>query len=348
MELFLGSGYSWEMALSGVFISSIIFLILSISGIREKIINAIPVALKKGVAIAIGFFIAFIGLKNAGIIVDNPATLVGVGDLSNISTFVAILGLFITASLIVFKVQSAILIGMAITAIIALIFGITSLSSISSFNIPSLAPIFWVAIDTFPEAITSVEFYSVIFTYLFIDFFDTAGTLLTVSSKIGATDEKGNIKIGKGMLVDASSTMIGSVLGTSSVTSYIESLVGVENGGKTGLVSLVVATLFLISILLSPFLGIIHPSVTAPALIIVGAFMIQAFKEIDLNDNVTSISVFLMVMITVFGFSIAKGIAVGFLAHTLFSILLLRYKEISMLTLVLSILFILGFIFKLI
>lgn len=339
----LGMGYSWQAALAGIFCSGILFLLLSFSGVREKIITAIPNSLKIAVGVGIGFFIAFIGLKNAGIVIGNPDTLVAFGNLADPQVLLAIFGLVITLLLMMMKQRFALFIGMIITAVVGLMFGLAEVPTSLISLPPSLAPTFGQLIYGFEE-ILQPSFFLVIFAFLFVDFFDTAGTLMAVASRAGLLTSDGQIKNGgKAMISDALSTTIGAVLGTSSVTSYVESMTGVEQGGRTGLTAATTATLFLVALFFSPILGIFTSAVTAPALIIVGALMAESVKEIDWIDQPTAFSAFFTIIMMVLTASIAEGIAFGFTSYVLLMVFSKRIKEVNPIMLGLFFVFLLNF-----
>lgn len=361
-----GFGYSWQMGLASIFVSGILFLILSFSGIREAIINAIPQDLKYAVGAGIGFFIAFIGFQNAGIVVNNDATLVGLGDLSNAGVLLAIIGLTITVILYVFRIPAAIFFGILITAVIGIIWrGILDsngqLTESLAAVLPSLptkivsaptAPNFGAFIDGFKQMdLGSMDAFlslvMVVFTLLFIDFFDTAGTLVTVGSRCGLINEEGQLEgSSKALLADASATIVGAMVGTSSTTSYIESLAGVEVGGRTGLTAVFTSMFFLIAIFFSPILAVVTSPVTAPALIFVGILMAAQLGKINWNDTTVAVPAFLTIIIMPMAYSIAEGIAVGFLFFPIAMIAGRRGKEVSKIMYILAIVFLIYFIVR--
>ena len=318
----IGMDIPWQTALSGVLASGIIFLIVSITGIREIVIKAIPTNLKFAVSAGIGLFIAFIGLKNAGIVVANESTFVGLGDLTNPTVLLSVFGLIVIAILMVRGSNIAIFIGMVATVIVGMIFGLINFPDKIISMPPSIAPTFGVAIKNIGN-IFNPQMILVIFTFLFMDFFDTAGTMVAVGSKIGLLKNDGSIEGGsKALLADSVATCIGAIFGTTNTTSYVESLSGVAVGAKTGFSSVVVGILFLISLFFSPLLTVITSAVTAPALIIVGSLMCSSLKEIEWDKPEVSISSFLTIILMPLTYSIGEGIACGFLA----SLCLLREK----------------------
>ncbi len=340
----LGMGYSWQQALAGIMVSGIIFVVLSLTGARKAIIAAIPASLKYAVGTGIGFFIAFIGFQNAGIIVDNPAVLVGLGDITSGNALLAIIGLVITFVLYVRKVKGSIFLGMIATAIIGMFMGLVELPTAVFSMPPSIAPTFAAAFGEF-GSIWTPEFLVVIFTFLFVDFFDTAGTILAVGFGAGLVNKEGElVNAEKALLSDSLATVIGAVLGTSSVTSYIESLTGVEEGGKTGLTALTTAVLFLLALFFSPLLVVVTSAVTAPALIMVGALMIQSFGHIEWDDIAITIPSFVTVIMMILAYSIAEGIAFGFIAYTVLMVATNRGKQVSPIMYGLTVFFFLHFI----
>jgi len=338
-------GYSAWQGFAGIVISGILFLLLSISGLRKRIINAIPKNLKLAIGAGIGFFIAFIGLQNAGLIVDNPATLVGLGDLSDPGVLLAVFGLLATVLLYVLKVRGAILYGIIITSIVGIIFGLVGLPT-GVVSAPP-APYFFEFTKGFTDGTWDFQFFIVIFALLFIDFFDTAGTLVTVGHAAGLLDETGELKDnGKALLADSTATIVGAVAGTSSTTSYIESLAGVEVGGRTGLASVFTAFFFLVFMFFSPLLSVVTGQVTAAALIMVGVLMATQLKDIEWDDSVVAVSAFLVILVMPLTYSIAEGIAVGFLFYPLTMLVSRRHKEVSLEMWVLAVVFVVYFVIK--
>ena len=339
----IGMDIPWQTALSGVLASGIIFLIISMTGLRELVIKAIPTNLKFAVSSGIGLFIAFIGLKNAGIVVANESTFVGLGDLTNPTVLLSIFGLILVAILMVRGCNIAIFIEMVVTIVIGMIFGLIKFPNTIISMPPSIAPTFGVAIKNIGN-IFNPQMVLVIFTFLFMDFFDTAGTMLAVGSKVGLLKKNGSIKGGsKALLADSIATCIGSIFGTTNTTSYVESLSGVAIGAKTGFSSVVVGFLFLISLFFSPLLSVITSSITAPALIIVGSLMCSNLKEIEWDKPEVSISAFLTIILMPLTYSIGEGIACGFLSYVILMIFKGKAKKIHPVMYVLSGLFIIYF-----
>ncbi|ADK31257.1 NCS2 family permease [Brachyspira pilosicoli] len=330
----LGMGYSWQTALTAVFIEGIIFLVLTIFNVREAIVNSIPLNMKRAISVGIGLFIAFIGLQNSKIIVNNDATLISLGDITSGSPLLAIIGLLITSLLLAYNVKGAILIGILLTTLIGIPMGITQLSPYASFAPPSLEP---VAFKLDFANILHPNMFIVLFTFLFVDMFDTVGTLVGVCTKANMLTKGGEVpRCKQALFADAVGTIFGACMGTSTVTTYVESASGVAEGGKTGLTAVVVAILFTISLFLSHIFLSIPSAATAPALIIVGLFMMTPILEIDLTDYTEAIPSFVCIIFMPFAYSIAEGITFGILAFTLLKLLTGRTKEITLFTWILA------------
>jgi len=332
----LGMGYSWQFALTAVFVEGIIFIILTFVNVREAIINSIPDNIKKAIGVGIGLFIAFIGLQNAGIIVDgatlvslNPTWLKGDAGL-------ALLGLLITGVLLAFKVQGALLIGIIATTIIGIPFGITKYAGGSYVPpAPYFFPFEWSQVFT-------VDFVIIMFTFLFVDMFDTVGTLIGCATKADMIKPDGTIpNVKEALFADSVGTTVGAVLGTSTVTTFVESSAGVVEGGRTGLTALVVAILFLLSLFLEPLFGSIPSAATAPALILVGVFMITPVTKIEWDDMTEAIPAFLTIIFMVVAYSIADGIMFGVVSYVLLKLFSKKLKDITPITWVLFGLFVL-------
>ena len=341
----LGMGYSWEFALTAVFLEGIIFLILTAFNVREAIVNSIPQNIKKAISVGIGLFIAFIGLANAGIIVKSPAEglIVALGTITGGPGLLAIIGIIITGILLAFKVRGALLLGIVATTIIGFPMGITHLPAAeSSWVPPSLAPILF-KFDF--SQIFTLDMLIVLFTFLFVDMFDTVGTLIGVSTKAGLIDKDGNIPKVKGALfADAVGTTVGACLGTSTVTTYVESAAGVAEGGRTGLTAFTAAILFLVALFLSPLFLMVPGAATAPVLVIVGLFMMSPIKEIDLDNYTESIPAFLTIIMMPLTYSIAEGIMFGMLSYVILKVLTGKAKDVHPVTYIVGILFILKYI----
>lgn len=335
----LTMGYSWQFALTAVFLEGIIFIILTAFNVREMIVNAIPANIRYAISVGIGLFIAFIGLQNAGIIVDNPATLVSLGNMSSASVVLAMLGIFIIGLLLAFKVKGALLIGILISTIIGIPMGLTHFPEGSLLKAPpSLSPVFF-QFDW--QQIFTVDMLIVLFTFLFVDMFDTVGTLIGVSTKANMLDEKGNIpRVKQALFADAVGTFFGAILGTSTVTTYVESASGVAEGGRTGLTSLSTAILFALALVFAPIFLMIPSAALSPVLIIVGLFMMSPVKKINLEDYTEAIPAFLTIILMPLTYSIADGIIFGLLAFVLLKLFSGRFKELSVLMYILAVLFI--------
>lgn len=337
-------GYSWQQALAGIFVSGILFIILSTTGLRELIINSIPTSLKHAVGTGIGFFIAFLGFQNSGIIVNNDATLVGIGDFTDPNVLITVIGLIVTLILLVRKTPAAIFIGMIVTAIVGMILGVVELPTQVFASIPSLKPTFGALFEALPSIFTPAMI-PVIFSFLFVDFFDTAGTLMAVGGRAGLVDTKGHLVDGdKALLADSTATVIGAVLGTSSTTSFVESLTGVEAGGRTGLTSVFTALCFLVMLFCSGLLSVVTSAVTAPALIVVGILMASSLGDIEWKNIETSIPAFVTIIMMVLGYSIAEGIASGFLLYPIMMVAARRTKEVHPVMWGLAVIFLLHFV----
>ena len=338
----LGMGYSWQFALTAVLIEGIIFILLTIFNIREAIVDAIPKSIQTAISAGIGLFIAFIGLQNAGIIVNNDATLVHLGDITSGSALLALIGLVITSVLIIKKVKGDLLIGIIVTALIGIPMGITQLKGFASLP-PSIEPIFF-KFD-FSQVFT-FDMMIVVFTFLFVDIFDTLGTLVGVSRKANMLDKDGKVpNVKKAFMADAIGTTVGSMLGTSTVTTYVESAAGVSEGGRTGLTSLVTALCFVAALFFAPLFIAIPGAATAPALILVGLFMLSPFKELDLSDYSESIPAFITILAMPLAYSIAEGITLGALSYVLINMLAGNFKKLSIPMYILAVLFVLKYIF---
>jgi AGZA family xanthine/uracil permease-like MFS transporter len=346
-----GMGYTWQQGLAAVFISGIIFIIITATGWRAAIVRAIPMSLKKAIGAGIGLFIAFIGLKNSGI-VTLESGLPEFGKFTDPSILLAVIGLFITSILMVRKVKGALFIGIIVTTIIGIPMGVTQIpESITVKNI-TLAPTFFKmdfkGLLNIGEGATFfstlVSLITVVLAFTIVDMFDTIGTLIGTASKAELLDEEGNLpRMNQAMMADAIATTVGAVLGTSTVTTYVESGAGISEGGRTGLTAVVVAILFILAIILAPIAGIVPGSATAPALIIVGVLMMSAIKGIDFDDFEEALPAFATLSFMPFSYSIANGIAAGFIFYTLVKIARGKWKEVHPIMYALSVIFILRF-----
>ena len=339
----LGMGYSWQFALTAVLLEGVIFIILTAFNIRELIVNSIPMNVKHSISAGIGLFIAFIGLQGAGIIVDNPATLVSLGNMGSAATLIALGGIVLTGILLAFKVKGALLIGILVTTVVGIPAGITSVPETNLVSTPpSLEPIFF-QFD-FSQVFT-FDMLIVLFTFLFVDMFDTVGTLIGVSDKAGMLDKQGKLPRAKqALFADAIGTTAGAMLGTSTVTTYVESASGVAEGGRTGLTSFTVAVMFALALFFAPVFTMIPAAATAPALVLVGLFMMSPIKSINLDDYTEAIPAFLTIIVMPLTYSIAEGIVFGMLSYVILKLFTGKHKQISVVMYVIAILFILKFI----
>jgi AGZA family xanthine/uracil permease-like MFS transporter len=338
----LGMGHSWQFALTAVLIEGVIFILLTLFNVREAIVDAIPASIRTAISAGIGLFIAFIGLQNAGIVVNNDATLVGLGEITTGNALLGLIGLLITAVLVVKKVKGDLLIGILVTTVIGIPLGITQLKGFVSTP-PSIEPIFfqfeWKEIFTFDMMI-------VVFTFLFVDIFDTLGTLVGVSTKAGMLDKNGKIpNAKKAFMADAIGTTAGAMLGTSTVTTYVESAAGVSEGGRTGLTALVTAIAFGIALFLSPVFLAIPGAATAPALILVGLYMLSPIRELNFDNFAETIPAFITIIAMPLTYSIAEGITLGVLSYVFINLLAGNFKKLSIGMYILAVLFILKYIF---
>ena len=340
----LGMGVEWQTALAATFVSGLLFLLLAVTGARRAIIDAIPIPLKLAVGAGIGLFIAFIGLQNAGIVVADEATLVSLGDLGNGPTLLTIFGVVVTAFFLLRGFKGAVFYGIVITAALGIVTGVIAAPTGVVDAPPSLAPTFGAAFERIPDLFT-VELAVVVFTMLFVDFFDTAGTLIAVTNQAGLLDEQGRLPAGNRALVsDGAATVSGAVLGTSTTTSYIESSAGVGAGGRTGLTSVVTAALFLLTLFFSPLLSVVTSHVTAPALIVVGVMMARGLGDIDWDEMEYAIPAFVTIVAMPLTYSIATGIALGLVLFPLLMAFRGRAKEVSPILMGLFVVFLAYFV----
>lgn len=338
----LGMGYSWQFALTAVFIEGILFILMTITNIREAIVNAIPKNLRYAIGGGIGLFIAFIGMQNAGIIVNDDATLVALGDISSGSALLAVIGLVITGVLFALNVKGAMLIGILATTLIGIPMGITEFKGVVSMP-ESVEPIFckfeW-------DKIFTLDMLVVVFTFLFIDMFDTVGTLIGVSTKAKMVDEKGNIPhLKQAFMADAIATTAGAVLGTSTTTTYVESASGVAQGGRTGLTAFTIAVCFAVALFFSPLFLSVPGAATAPVLILVGMLMMEPVRNIDFDDATEAIPSFICLVMMPLAYSISAGILLGMIAYVVINVCCGKFKKITPTMYILAILFILKYIF---
>ncbi len=340
----IGMGHSWQFALTAVFVEGIIFLILTAFNVRELIVNAIPINLKHAISAGIGLFIAFIGLQNAGIIVKSDATMITLGSMGEHTVWVAAFGLILTGVLLALKVKGALLIGIFLSAIIGIPFGVTHLPEGHLVSLPpSIAPI---AFQFDFSQIFTTDMAIVLLTFLFVDMFDTVGTLVGVASKANMIDKDGKLpRVKQALFADAVGTTVGAMVGTSTVTTYVESASGVAEGGRTGLTSLTTAGMFTLALFLAPLFLMVPGAATAPALVLVGSFMMSPILKIDFNDYTESIPVFLTIIMMPLSYSIAEGIVFGMVSFVALKLFSGRYKEISIVMYILALLFIGKFFF---
>ncbi|SIQ56131.1 NCS2 family permease [Aquipseudomonas alcaligenes] len=338
----LHMGHTWQVALGAVFISATLFFLLSIFRIREWIVNSIPLPLRSAIAAGIGLFLALIALKEAGLVVDNPATLVGLGDLHSPGPLLAILGFFLIVALEARRVTGAVMIGILVVTAIAIGLGVTPFGGIVSMP-PSLAPTF---LELDIMGALDVGMISVIFAFLFVDLFDNTGTLIGVAKRAGLMSKDGHLpKMGRALIADSTAAMGGSLLGTSTTTSYIESASGVAAGGRTGLTAIVVAGLFLLALFFAPLAGTVPAFATAPALLFVAVLMTSGLAEIEWDDITVAAPVVITALAMPLTFSIANGIAFGFIAWVLIKALAGRFKELNPALVILAAIFIAKFAF---
>jgi AGZA family xanthine/uracil permease-like MFS transporter len=337
----MGMGYSWQFALTAVLIEGLIFIVLTLTNVREAIVDAIPMSLRNAIGAGIGLFIAFIGLKSAGVVVDDGATLVALGDITSGSALLAFIGLIITGFLYARNVPGAILLGILLTMVIGIPLGVTEFRGVVSVP-ESISPIFC----KFEfDKIFSVDMLVVVFTFFFIDMFDTVGTLVGVCTKANMIDEKGNIqRVKQAFMADSIATTVGAVLGTSTTTTYVESAAGVAQGGRSGLTAFVVGGCFVVALFFSPLFLSIPSAATAPALIIVGLLMMEQVKNIPFDDFSESIPAFVCMIMMPLTYSISNGILIGMITYVLMNMICGKFKKLSPAIYVLAVLFILKYI----
>mgnify|MGYP000302076125 CR=1 FL=1 len=338
----LTMGYSWQFALTAVFIEGIIFILLTLTGLRQKIVDSMPLVLRRAISPGIGFFIAFIGLKNAGIVSASPATFVTMGNLHDPAVLLAAFGILLSAVLLIKKVTGALLIGILVTTVIGIPLGVTHFSSVLDVP-PSIAPVVmkfeWNNVLSFDMAIC-------VLTFLFIDMFDTIGTLLGVSHRAGMVDEKGNIPhLTEAFMADAIGTAAGAMLGTSTVTTYVESASGVNAGGRSGLTSFTTAICFVLALFLAPLFLAIPAQATAPALVLVGVMMMTDVSKLHLGDFADAVPAFVCIALMPLTYSISDGILMGLITYVLLRIFAGRYRELKLGMIVLAVLFVLKYAF---
>ena len=338
----LGMGYSWQFALTAVLIEGLIFIVLTLTNVREAIVNAIPASLRNAIGAGIGLFIAFIGLSSAGIVVNDESTLVTLGDITSGSALLALIGLILTGFLYVKKVPGSILIGILLTMLIGIPLGVTEFKGVVSTP-ESISPIFC---QFQLHNILSLDMLAIVFTFLFIDMFDTVGTLVGVCTKANMIDEKGNIaRIKQAFMADSIATTVGACLGTSTTTTYVESAAGVAQGGRSGLTALIIAGCFAVALFFSPLFLSIPSAATAPALILVGLMMMESITKIKFDDFSESLPAFVCIITMPLTYSISNGILLGMITFVIMNMICGNFKKITPVMYILAALFILKFIF---
>ncbi|MBE0701306.1 MAG: NCS2 family permease [Acholeplasmataceae bacterium] len=327
----INMNYSWEEALAAVLVSGVIYLIISVTGLRAKVVKAIPQSLKYAIGAGIGFFIAYVGLGNVGLIVQGAGTTTTLGDLSNPIALLALFGIVVTLVLLALKVRAAVFFGLVITAVAGVIVGLFGVAGMPVFDkiigsVPSLAPTFGKAFGSIGSLLSTAGGWFAVFAFLFVDFFDTSGTLMAVTGQMENVTEE---DIQRANIVDSSATVVGAVLGTSTTTSYIESLSGVGVGARTGLSSVLTGLLFLLSIFFSPLLTLVTAGVTAAAMIIVGTMMASSIGKIEWDKWPIAVASFVTILVMILSYSISDGIGFGFLTYIIVMLASKRAKEIN-------------------
>ena len=326
--LVLGMGYSWQTALAAVFAEGIIFIIITVLNIREKVVNCIPLNLRYAMSVGIGMFIAFIGLKNSGIIVDNPATLVALGSFTNVS-LVAVIGIILSGVLMAKGVKGALFYTILICTAIGIPMGVTTLpENFSPISIPpSMEPTF-MHFDF--KSLLNLDMFFIVMLLVFIDLFNTIGTLVGALAKTEMMDEKGNVpRMKQALLADAIGTSVGAVCGTSTVTTYVESAAGIAEGGRSGMTAAVTGGLFLVALLFAPVFLLVPSAATTGALVMVGVFMMDSIRKVEFDDVTETLPVFATILFMVLSYSIAEGMALGMMSYAILKLLTGRYKEVS-------------------
>lgn len=335
-------GYTWQFALTAVLLEGLLFILLTITGLRTKIVKALPKVLRRAISPGIGFFIALIGLKNAGIVAASESTYITLGDLHSPAVLLAIFGILLTAALLIKNVTGALLIGIVATTLVGIPLGVTTFSGVIDTP-PSISPVLW---QFEFDSILSFDMLICVFTFLFVDIFDTIGTLLGVCHKAGLEDEDGNIKhLEQAFMADAIGTTVGAMLGTSTVTTYVESAAGVNAGGRSGLTALSTAVCFALALFLAPFFLSIPSEATAPALVLVGMMMMGGINKIDFNNYLEAVPAFLCIALMPLTYSISDGILLSVLAYVLLYVLTGNYKSVNIGMYILAVLFILRYAF---
>ena len=335
----LQMGYTWQFALTAVLIEGLIFILLTLTNLREAIVDCIPPTLKNAISVGIGLFIAFIGLKSGGVIVSNEATLVALGDITQSTALLSCIGIILTAVLLVYNIKGALLIGILLTTLIGIPMHITSIDGIMSTP-PAITPIFFQF--EFDKILTSDMFIAVM-TLLFVDMFDTIGTLVGVSTKAGMIKDGKIPNIKKAFMADAIGTTAGAMLGTSTVTTFVESASGVSEGGRTGLTAFTTGICFLVALFFAPLFLSIPASATAPVLVLVGLMMLTPIKDVDLNDYSEAIPAFICIIFMPLAYSISDGVLLGLLSYVVINVLGRKFNKLSISIYILSFLFLLKY-----
>lgn len=334
-------GYSWQFALAAVFIEGLIFILLTVTNLRDIIVNAIPASLRNAIGPGIGLYIAFIGLKNGGVIVHSDATFVTLGTITHGAGLLSVIGIVLTGVLLILNVRGALLLGILGTALIGIPMGLTTYGGLTSIP-PSIAPI---AFQFDFSQLFTIDMLIVIFTFLFIDMFDTIGTLVGVSTKAGMIKDGKVPRLRKAFMADALGTTFGALLGSSTVTTYVESASGVAQGGRSGLTAFTTAICFAVALLFAPIFLAIPGAATCPVLVIVGLFMLSPIKDIDFDDYSESIPAFICLIIMPLTYSISDGILIGIISYVLLNLLSRKYRKLTPAMYVLAVLFVLKYIF---
>ncbi len=336
----LTMGYSWQFALTAVFIEGLVFILLTLTGLRQKIVDAMPLVLRRAISPGIGFFIAFIGLKNAGIVSGNPATLVTMGNLHDPAVLLACFGILLSAVLLVRKVTGALLIGILVTTVVGIPLGVTHFERVLDIP-PAMTPILmkfeW-------QNVFCVDMAICVLTFLFIDMFDTIGTLLGVSHRAGMVDEKGNIpRLSQAFMADAIGTTVGAMLGTSTVTTYVESAAGVNVGGRSGLTAFTTTVCFALALFLAPLFLAIPGQATAPALVLVGVMMMTDVVKLHLGDFADAVPAFVCIALMPLTYSISDGILMGLITYVFLRAFTGRWRELKVSMVILAVLFLMKY-----
>lgn len=335
-------GYTWQFALTAVFLEGLLFILFTITGLRQKLVDTVPSVMHHAISAGIGLFLAFLGLKSGGLIVDNAATLITLGDLNNPSVALTVIGLILTSILLVKKVSGAFLIGILLTALIGIPLGVTSFNGITSLP-PSIRPIFlqfqW-------HEVLSIDMFICVITLLFTDMFDTIGTVIGVSQRAGMVDEQGRIRnMNKAFMADAVGTTLGAALGSSTVTTFVESASGISAGGRSGLTAFIAAICFAFALFFAPLFMMIPPQATASVLVLVGLMMTAGISRIDFTNYRTAVPCFICVIMMPFTNSIANGILLGFLTYVTIALGCGKWKDLGLMSYAIALLALLKFLY---